>query len=169
MLKLAYHFSAFNQRLKYAHFRPHVSVKSDPRSWWKYAYRAVSDQVKKGRLNQKIVLSILCLGKELYIDTASHVFVVFASTTNQGIHLFPRKLTTRRKRNLRRWKIRCLDGLHDFDTCIAKNEEAIQIDPHFVECYGNMANAWKEKGNIDVAIRYYLIAIEVCYSHQSSP
>lgn len=72
--------------------------------------------------------------------------------------------------------------------CIAKNEEALQIDPHFAECYGNMANAWKvimiilstvvfsrsfqffktlffytqEKGNIDVAIRYYLIAIEVC-------
>ncbi|XWS64795.1 hypothetical protein CRYUN_Cryun05aG0034500 [Craigia yunnanensis] len=28
-------------------------------------------------------------------------------------------------------------------------------------CYGNMANAWKEKGNIDVAIRYYMIAIEL--------
>lgn len=52
--------------------------------------------------------------------------------------------------------------LHEFDLCIAKNEEALQIDPHFAECYGNMANAWKEKGNIDVAIRYYLIAIEVC-------
>ncbi|PON95534.1 N-terminal acetyltransferase A, auxiliary subunit [Trema orientale] len=51
--------------------------------------------------------------------------------------------------------------LHDFDTCITKNEEALQIDPHFAECYGNMANAWKEKGNIDVAIRYYLIAIEL--------
>ncbi|XP_062097529.1 uncharacterized protein LOC133803485 [Humulus lupulus] len=50
MLKLADKFSAFNQRLKYAHFRPHVSVKSDPHSWWKYAYRAVSDKVKKGRL-----------------------------------------------------------------------------------------------------------------------
>ncbi|XP_073056560.1 probable UDP-N-acetylglucosamine--peptide N-acetylglucosaminyltransferase SEC [Primulina eburnea] len=47
--------------------------------------------------------------------------------------------------------------LHDFDLCIAKNEEALRIDPHFAECYGNMANAWKEKGNIDVAIRYYLI------------
>ncbi|PKI61153.1 hypothetical protein CRG98_018473 [Punica granatum] len=45
--------------------------------------------------------------------------------------------------------------------CIAKNEEALRIDPHFAECYGNMANAWKEKGNIDVAIRYYLIAIEL--------
>ncbi|XP_019179993.1 PREDICTED: probable UDP-N-acetylglucosamine--peptide N-acetylglucosaminyltransferase SEC [Ipomoea nil] len=50
--------------------------------------------------------------------------------------------------------------LHDFDMCIAKNEEAIRVNPHFAECYGNMANAWKEKGNIDVAIRYYLVAIE---------
>ncbi|XP_062119153.1 intermembrane lipid transfer protein VPS13-like [Humulus lupulus] len=49
MLKLADNFSAFNQRLKYAHFRPHVSMKSDPRSWWKYAYRAISKKVKKGR------------------------------------------------------------------------------------------------------------------------
>lgn len=49
VLKLADNFAAFNQRLKYAHFRPHVSVKSDPRSWWKYAYRGVSDQMKKAR------------------------------------------------------------------------------------------------------------------------
>lgn len=74
--------------------------------------------------------------------------------------------------------------------CIAKNEEALRIEPRFAECYGNMANAWKvilvivlgilivlyphwvlmllpsckiqEKGNIDLAIRYYLLAIEVC-------
>ncbi|CAA2958072.1 probable UDP-N-acetylglucosamine--peptide N-acetylglucosaminyltransferase SEC [Olea europaea subsp. europaea] len=51
--------------------------------------------------------------------------------------------------------------LRDFDMCIAKNEEALQINPNFAECYGNMANAWKEKGNSDVAIRYYLIAIEL--------
>ncbi|XP_010247969.1 PREDICTED: probable UDP-N-acetylglucosamine--peptide N-acetylglucosaminyltransferase SEC [Nelumbo nucifera] len=51
--------------------------------------------------------------------------------------------------------------LHDFDMCIAKNEEALRIEPHFAECFGNMANAWKEKGNIDLAIRYYLIAIEL--------
>ncbi|KAL6345170.1 hypothetical protein AAG906_013654 [Vitis piasezkii] len=51
--------------------------------------------------------------------------------------------------------------LHDFDMCIARNEEALQIDPRFAECYGNMANAWKEKGNVDLAIRYYLIAIEL--------
>ncbi|KAK8275648.1 hypothetical protein V6Z11_D10G150800 [Gossypium hirsutum] len=51
--------------------------------------------------------------------------------------------------------------LHDYDQCIAKNEEALRIDPHFAECYGNMANAWKEKGNIDTAIQYYLFAIEL--------
>ncbi|KAK9141040.1 hypothetical protein Scep_010721 [Stephania cephalantha] len=51
--------------------------------------------------------------------------------------------------------------LHDFDLCIAKNEEALRLDPHFAECYGNMANAWKENGNIDLAIRYYLVAIDL--------
>ncbi|KAK4766679.1 hypothetical protein SAY87_008321 [Trapa incisa] len=51
--------------------------------------------------------------------------------------------------------------LHNFDMCIAKNEEALRIDPNLAECYGNIANAWKEKGNIDVAIRYNLIAIEL--------
>lgn len=49
VLKLADNFSAFNQRLKYAHFRPPLPVRSDPRSWWKYAYRVVSDQMKKAR------------------------------------------------------------------------------------------------------------------------
>ncbi|XP_073390291.1 uncharacterized protein [Physcomitrium patens] len=51
--------------------------------------------------------------------------------------------------------------LHDFDMCIAKNEEAIRIEPQFAECYGNMANALKEKGNIDLAIQYYSVAIEL--------
>ncbi|TYI57459.1 hypothetical protein E1A91_D11G282600v1 [Gossypium mustelinum] len=51
--------------------------------------------------------------------------------------------------------------LHDYDMCIAKNEEALRIQPRFAECYGNMANAWKEKGDVDVAIRYYMIAIEL--------
>lgn len=37
----------------------------------------------------------------------------------------------------------CLAQLHDFDMCVAKNEEALRIEPHFAECYGNMANAWK--------------------------
>ncbi|KAL5724123.1 hypothetical protein ACHQM5_007424 [Ranunculus cassubicifolius] len=49
ILKLADNFAYFNQRLKYAHFRPLVPVKSDPSLWWKYAYRAVSDQIKKAR------------------------------------------------------------------------------------------------------------------------
>ncbi|GKV07184.1 hypothetical protein SLEP1_g18985 [Rubroshorea leprosula] len=51
--------------------------------------------------------------------------------------------------------------LHDYDMCIARNEEALRIEPRFAECYGNMANAWKEKGDIDLAIRYYMIAIEL--------
>ncbi|MCH82531.1 vacuolar sorting protein, partial [Trifolium medium] len=50
MMKLADNFATFNQRLKYAHFRPLVPVKADSRSWWKYAYRAVSDQMKKARI-----------------------------------------------------------------------------------------------------------------------
>lgn len=33
--------------------------------------------------------------------------------------------------------------LHDYDMCIARNEEALRLDPRFAECYGNMANAWK--------------------------
>jgi protein O-GlcNAc transferase len=45
--------------------------------------------------------------------------------------------------------------------CIVKNEEAIRIEPQFAECYGNMANALKEKGNIDLAIQYYTVAIEL--------
>uniref|UniRef100_A0A2P2LLK2 Uncharacterized protein MANES_09G145400 n=1 Tax=Rhizophora mucronata TaxID=61149 RepID=A0A2P2LLK2_RHIMU len=27
--------------------------------------------------------------------------------------------------------------------CIAKNEEALRLEPRFAECYGNMANALK--------------------------
>ncbi|XP_078156327.1 tetratricopeptide repeat (TPR)-like superfamily protein [Carex rostrata] len=51
--------------------------------------------------------------------------------------------------------------LRNYDMCIAKNEEAIAIDPRFAECYGNMANAWKEKGDIERATRYYLTAIQL--------
>ena len=63
ILKLADNFTAFKQRLKYAHYRPLVSLKSDPRSWWKYAYKAVSDQMKKARYLNKLTLylSILSL------------------------------------------------------------------------------------------------------------
>ncbi|PPD75818.1 hypothetical protein GOBAR_DD27246 [Gossypium barbadense] len=66
ILKLADNFTAFNQRLKYAHYRPTVSLKSDPRSWWKYAYKAVSDQMKKasGKLSWEQVLRYTRLQKK---------------------------------------------------------------------------------------------------------
>ncbi|XP_074589523.1 uncharacterized protein LOC141845357 [Curcuma longa] len=51
--------------------------------------------------------------------------------------------------------------LQDFDACIAKNQEALAIDPHFPECYGNMANAWKEKGDINLAIQLYQTALKL--------
>lgn len=49
VMKLADNFAAFNQRLKYAHYRPSVPVKIDAKSWWKYAYRVVSEQIKIAR------------------------------------------------------------------------------------------------------------------------
>ncbi|XP_028077973.1 LOW QUALITY PROTEIN: uncharacterized protein LOC114279888 [Camellia sinensis] len=66
LLKLADNFAAFNQRLKHAHLRPFVAVKSDPRSWWKYAYKAVSDEMKKasGRLSWEQVLRYASLRKK---------------------------------------------------------------------------------------------------------
>ncbi|XP_074317635.1 uncharacterized protein LOC141653693 isoform X2 [Silene latifolia] len=65
MLKLAENFAAFNQRLKYAHYRPLVSVKSDPRAWWKYAYKTVADQMKKasGKLSWEQLLRYARLRK----------------------------------------------------------------------------------------------------------
>ncbi|KAL4281357.1 hypothetical protein GQ457_03G021640 [Hibiscus cannabinus] len=47
ILKVADNFTAFNLRLKYAHYRPRFALKSDPRSWWKYAYKSVSNHTKK--------------------------------------------------------------------------------------------------------------------------
>ncbi|KAL6642664.1 hypothetical protein ACP70R_020845 [Stipagrostis hirtigluma subsp. patula] len=47
ILKMADNFSSFNQRLRYAHLRPSVPVRSDPRAWWKYAYKVVTQQMKK--------------------------------------------------------------------------------------------------------------------------
>ncbi|KAL3817950.1 hypothetical protein ACJIZ3_003855 [Penstemon smallii] len=66
MLKLADNFAAFSQRLRYAHYRPRVSLITDPRSWWKYAYRAVSDQMKKssGKLSWEQVLRYAKLRKK---------------------------------------------------------------------------------------------------------
>ncbi|KAL8053513.1 hypothetical protein ABFS82_05G077000 [Erythranthe guttata] len=66
LLKLADNFTAFNQRLKYAHYRPRVSVKTDPKSWWKYAGRAISDQMKKasGKMSWEQVLRYARLRKK---------------------------------------------------------------------------------------------------------
>ncbi|KAE9596742.1 putative vacuolar protein sorting-associated protein [Lupinus albus] len=63
--KLAENFAAFNQRLKYAHYRPLVPVKANPKSWWRYAYRAVSDQMKKasGKMSWEQVLRYTSLRK----------------------------------------------------------------------------------------------------------
>lgn len=49
ILKMADNFSSFNQRLRYAHLRPSLPVKSDPRAWWKYAYKVVTQEMKKSR------------------------------------------------------------------------------------------------------------------------
>ncbi|KAK7309084.1 hypothetical protein RJT34_05549 [Clitoria ternatea] len=58
IMKLADNFAAFNQRLRYAHYHPMVPVKVDSRAWWRYAYRAVSDQMKKasGKMSWEQVL-----------------------------------------------------------------------------------------------------------------
>ncbi|XP_073352999.1 uncharacterized protein [Aegilops tauschii subsp. strangulata] len=47
ILKMADNFSSFNQRLRYAHYRPSLPVKSDPKAWWKYAYKVVTHEMKK--------------------------------------------------------------------------------------------------------------------------
>ncbi|KAL5072393.1 hypothetical protein RYX36_011377 [Vicia faba] len=67
MMKLADNFATFNQRLKYAHFRPRVPVKVDSRSWWKYAYRAVSDQMKKasGKMSWE---QVLCYARDIFLS-----------------------------------------------------------------------------------------------------
>ncbi|XP_042486677.1 uncharacterized protein LOC122066914 [Macadamia integrifolia] len=73
ILKMADNFAAFNQRLRYAHYRPLVPVKSDPSSWWKYAYKAVSDQMKaaSGKLSWEQVLKYASLRKKYISRYAS--------------------------------------------------------------------------------------------------
>ncbi|GAB2263603.1 hypothetical protein Droror1_Dr00025737 [Drosera rotundifolia] len=64
--RLADNFAAFNQRLKYAHYRPDATVKSDPRSWWKYACKVILDQIKKagGKMSWEQVLRYTRLRKK---------------------------------------------------------------------------------------------------------
>ncbi|KAJ4777649.1 Pleckstrin (PH) domain-containing protein isoform 2 [Rhynchospora pubera] len=66
IIMMADNFSSFNQRLKYAHYRPSLPVKSDPKSWWKYAYRVVTEETKKasGRLAWDQVLRYSKLRKK---------------------------------------------------------------------------------------------------------
>ncbi|XP_073000916.1 uncharacterized protein [Typha latifolia] len=66
IMKMVDNFSAFNQRLKYAHYRPPALVKSDPKSWWKYAYKVVTDEMKKasGKLSWEQVLRYAKLRKK---------------------------------------------------------------------------------------------------------
>ncbi|KMT11750.1 hypothetical protein BVRB_5g105600 [Beta vulgaris subsp. vulgaris] len=66
MLKLADNFAAFNERLKYAHYRPNVPVNINPGSWWKYAFNVVSDRMKRasGKLSWDEVLRFARLRKK---------------------------------------------------------------------------------------------------------
>ncbi|KAK4746515.1 hypothetical protein SAY87_012827 [Trapa incisa] len=65
VLKFADNFAVYNQRLKYVHYRPHASIKLSPGSWWKYAFRAISDQINmgSGRLSWEQVLRYARLRK----------------------------------------------------------------------------------------------------------
>lgn len=65
ILKMADNFSSFNQRLRYAHYRPSLPVKSDPRSWWKYAYKVVTHEMKKARY---VDCTHLSLASTLYME-----------------------------------------------------------------------------------------------------
>ncbi|XP_058084436.1 uncharacterized protein LOC131232245 isoform X2 [Magnolia sinica] len=97
ILKLADNFSAFNQRLKYAHYRPLVPVKSDPRLWWKYAYKAVSDQMKKasGKMSWEHVLRYARLRKRyisLYASLLKSDFTRLVVDDDKDIEELDREL-----------------------------------------------------------------------------
>lgn len=53
----------------------------------------------------------------------------------------------------------CCYQLRDTHGCIMHNRQALLIDKEFAEAYGNMANALKEQGEIDLAIELYKRAI----------
>uniref|UniRef100_A0A1J3IIE4 Putative vacuolar protein sorting-associated protein 13A n=1 Tax=Noccaea caerulescens TaxID=107243 RepID=A0A1J3IIE4_NOCCA len=99
VMKLADNFAAFNQRLKYAHYRPSVSVKIDARSWWKYAFRVVSEQVKiaSGRMSWEHVLKYTSLRKRYITHYASLLKSDISRTfvdDNEEIEALDRELDT---------------------------------------------------------------------------
>ena len=55
----------------------------------------------------------------------------------------------------------CCYQLRDVHKCIHYNMQAIMIDPNFPEAFGNMANAFKELGDLDNAILLYQKAIQL--------
>ncbi|KAL1194607.1 hypothetical protein V5N11_031431 [Cardamine amara subsp. amara] len=99
VMKLADNFAAFNQRLKYAHYRPSVPVKIDAKSWWKYAYRVVSEQIKiaSGRMSWEHVLKYTSLRKR-YITLYASLLKSDISRTvvddDEEIHALDRELDT---------------------------------------------------------------------------
>ncbi|VVA93348.1 unnamed protein product [Arabis nemorensis] len=99
VMKLADNFAAFNQRLKYAHYRPSVPVKTDARSWWKYAYRVVSEQIKiaSGRMSWEHVLKYTSLRKRYITHYASLLKSDISRTVvddNEEIEALDRELNT---------------------------------------------------------------------------
>ncbi|CAH8391411.1 unnamed protein product [Eruca vesicaria subsp. sativa] len=99
VMKLADNFAAFNQRLKYAHYRPSVSVKSDPKSWWNYAFRVVSEQIKiaSGRMSWENVLKYTSLRKRYITHYASLLKLDFSRTVvddDKEINALDRELDT---------------------------------------------------------------------------
>lgn len=65
ILKLAENITAFNRRLKYAHYRPLVGIHEDAKSWWKYACKVLTEEQKKasGHVSWEHVLQYARLRK----------------------------------------------------------------------------------------------------------
>lgn len=47
ILKLAENITAFNRRLKFAHYRPLVGIHEDAKSWWQYACKVLTEEQNK--------------------------------------------------------------------------------------------------------------------------
>ncbi|KAG0474781.1 hypothetical protein HPP92_014467 [Vanilla planifolia] len=97
ILKMADNFAAFNQRLKYAHYRPQVSVKSDHRAWWKYAYQVLTDEMKKasGKLSWEQVLRYARIRKRylsLYASLLKSDLTRMVVDNNEEINKLDREL-----------------------------------------------------------------------------